>query len=93
MLLFASSRVDADAEQYEQEFEYPQEDRVCASTSELTGEPTSFTYFTVLFPLLSFYPYVAFLIESRVLFQCYPYEPCYLSATYRRCLLVEPCKS
>ena len=25
--------------------------------------------------------------ESRVLFHCYPYEPCYLSSSYRRCLL------
>ena len=40
-VLFGSSRVDADAEQYEQEYEHPQEDRACASTADLTGEPTS----------------------------------------------------
>ena len=60
-VLFASSRVDTDTEQFEKEFLYiTPENRVRVFSSDLTGEPTSFTYFTVSLSLLSCYPYVAF---------------------------------
>ena len=56
---FGSSRVDADAEQFEQEYEHPQEDRACASTADLTGEPTSSPILQFLALLIYCYPYVA----------------------------------
>ena len=44
---FGFSRVEPESEQFEQEFDYtPEEDIVGFSTADLTGEPTSFTYFT-----------------------------------------------
>ena len=58
-MLFGSSRVDADAEQYEQEYEHPQEDRACASTADLTGEPTSSPILQFLALLIYCHPYVA----------------------------------
>jgi hypothetical protein len=48
-----SSRIDIDTEQFDQEYEYhPPEDPACTTTAELTGEPSPFTYFTVLLSLL-----------------------------------------
>ena len=57
-VLFGSSRVDADAEQYE----HPQEDRVGASTSDLTGEPTPSPILLLHALLIYCYPYVAILL-------------------------------
>ena len=59
---FGSSRVDADAEQYEQEYEFPLEDRVGASTSDLTGEPTPSPILLLHALLIYCYPYVAILL-------------------------------
>ena len=62
-VLFGSSRVEPESEQFEQEFEYhPEEDIVGFSTADLTGEPTSFTYFTVSCSLFYCYLYVAILL-------------------------------
>lgn len=59
-VLFGSSRVEPEYEQFEQEFDYtPEEDIVGFSTADLTGEPTSFSYFTVSCSLLYCYLYVA----------------------------------
>ena len=72
-VLFGSSRVDTDAEQFEQEFEYhPEEDIVGFSTADLTGEPTSFTYFTVSCSLLYCYLYVAILLCHVSYSTCLP---------------------
>ena len=70
-VLFASSRVEPEYEQFEQDFDYtPEEDIVGLSTADLTGEPTSFTYFTVSCSLLYCYLYVAILL-------CHvPYSTC-----------------
>ena len=60
-VLFASSRVVIDTEQFETEFLYiTPEDRVRVFSSDLTGESTSFTYFTVSLSLFSCYQYVVF---------------------------------
>ena len=61
-MLFGSSRVDADAEQYEQEYEHPQEDRACASTADLTGEPTPSPILHLHALSIYCYPYVAILL-------------------------------
>jgi hypothetical protein len=69
----SSYRVDTDTEQFEHEYEYhPQEDPACTTTADLTGEPSPFTYFTVLVLLLYCYPYVAILFDSRVLLDLLP---------------------
>ena len=52
-----------------------------------------FPYFTISVSLFYCYPYVAILLCHVSVSTSYPYEPCYPSATYRRCLLVEPCES
>lgn len=60
---FGSSRVEPEFEQFEQEYDFtPEEDIVGFSTADLTGEPTSFTYFTVSFSLFYCYLYVAILL-------------------------------
>ena len=71
--LFGSSRVDADAEQYEQEYEFPLEDRVGASTSDLTAEPTPspILHFTCSFDLLL--SLCCDSVVSRVLSTCFLY--------------------
>ena len=71
--LFGSSRVDADAEQYEQEYEHPQEDRACASTADLTGEPTPSPILQFLALLIYCYPYVAILLCHVSYSTCYLY--------------------
>ena len=56
-VLFGSSRVDTDTEQFEQEYEYhPEEDIACTTTADLTGEPSLlhlFYSFTLVALLLS----------------------------------------
>ncbi len=85
-VLFGSSRVDADAEQYEQEYEHPQEDRACASTADLTGEPTSSPILHLHALLIYCYPYVAILLCHVSYFHLLPIYPRYTSSpTY--CLL------
>ena len=72
-VLFGSSRVEPESEQFEQEFEYhPEEDIVGFSNADLTGEPTSFTYFTVSCSLFYCYLYVAFLLSHVSYFTYYP---------------------
>jgi hypothetical protein len=71
-VLFGSSRVDIDAEQFEQEYEHPQEDRVCASTTDLTGEPTPSPILHFLALLIYCYPYVAILLCHVSYSTCYP---------------------
>ena len=73
-VLFGSSRVEPESEQFEQEFEYhPEEDIVGFSTADLKGEPTSFTYFTVSCSLFYCYPYVAILLCHVSYSTCYRY--------------------
>ena len=59
---FGSSRVEPEYEQYEQEYEHPQEDRACASTADLTGEPTPSPVLHFHALLIYCYPYVAILL-------------------------------
>ncbi len=69
---FGSSRVEPEYEQFEQEYEHPQEDRACASTADLTGEPTSSPILQFLALLIYCYPYVA------ILWCHVSYPTCYL---------------
>jgi hypothetical protein len=71
-VLLGSSRVDADAEQYEPEYEFPLEDRVGASTSDLTGEPTPSPMLLFHALLIYCYPYVAILLCHVFYSTCYP---------------------
>ena len=72
-VLFGSSRVEPESEQFEQEYDYtPEEDIVGFSTADLTVEPTSFTYFTVSCSLLYCYLYVAIMLCHVSYSTCYP---------------------
>ena len=72
-VLFASSRVDTDTEQFEKEFLYiTPEDRVRVFSSDLTGEPTPSPILHFHALLIYCYPYVAIL-------SCHvSYSTCYL---------------
>nr|XP_051194369.1 uncharacterized protein LOC127307659 [Lolium perenne] len=65
--------LDADAEQYEQEYEFPLEDRVGSSTSDLTGEPTPSPILHLHALLIYCYPYIAILLCHVSYSTCYLY--------------------
>ena len=95
-VLFGSSRVEPESEQFEQECYYtPEEDIVGFSTADLTGEPTSFTYFYsfLLFALLL--SLCCDSVVSRVLFHLLPYICRVTPPLPTTCclLLVKPCES
>ena len=70
---FGSSRVEPEYEQFEQEYEHPQEDRACASTADLTGEPTPSPILHFHALLIYCYPYVAILLCHVSYSTCYLY--------------------
>jgi hypothetical protein len=72
-VLFASSRVDTDTEQFEKEFLYiTPEDRVRVSSSDLTGEPTPSPILHFLALLIYCYLYVAIMLSHESYSTCYP---------------------
>ena len=72
-VLFASSRVDTDTEQFEKEFLYiTLEDRVRAFSSDRTGEPTPSPILHFHALLIYCYPYVAILLCHVTYSTCYP---------------------
>lgn len=80
---FGSSRVEPEYEQFEQEYEHPQEDRACASTADLTGEPPPpFTYFTVSCSFDLMLSLCCDSVVSRVLFHLLPIYLSYTSSPY-----------
>ena len=82
--MFASSRVDTDTEECDEEFFYTTpEDHARVSSADPTGEPSLFAYFT--FPLsllLLSFGCVSVRVTCPIP-PVTPYKPCFPTTTYR----------
>jgi hypothetical protein len=93
-VLFGSSRVDIDTEQFEKEFLYvTPEDRVRAFSSDLTGEPTPSPILHFHALLIYCYPYIAILLCHVSYSTCCPILPNYTSSPYPLFVVCQLCES